>query len=99
MVGASVNRPAAMRREWFLTWSSNSTIFPRKIYDFGLRIEGSEILGGLMRNRAVGLVLLLVGVFLLSLPAAAQVFYPGSVDQKKAAEGAKVPQYDLHDLS
>jgi hypothetical protein len=52
-----------------------------------------------MRNRTVGLAFLLVGMPLLSLPAAAQVFYPGSVEQKKAAEGAKVPQYDLHDLS
>ena len=52
-----------------------------------------------MRNRTVGLAFLLVGVFLLSLPTAAQVFYPGSVDQKKAAEGAKVPKYDPHDLS
>ena len=52
-----------------------------------------------MRNRTVGLAFLLVGVYLLSLPAAGQVFYPGSVEQKKAAEGAQAPKYDLHDLS
>jgi hypothetical protein len=45
------------------------------------------------------LVTLLVGVFLMSLPTAAQVYYPGSVDQKKAAEGSKVPKFDPHDLS
>jgi hypothetical protein len=52
-----------------------------------------------MRKRMGALASLLVGVFLLSLPAAAQVYYPGSADQKKAAEGAKAPKYDPHDLS
>jgi hypothetical protein len=52
-----------------------------------------------MWNRTGGLAFLLAGGILLSLPAAAQVFYPGSVEQKKAAESAKVPKYDPHDLS
>ena len=43
-----------------------------------------------MRNRTFGLAFLLAGVSLSALPAAAQVFYPGSVEQKKAAEGAQV---------
>jgi hypothetical protein len=52
-----------------------------------------------MRNRTTKLVIFLAGALLFSLPAAAQVYYPGSVGQKKAAEGAKVPKYDAHDLS
>jgi hypothetical protein len=52
-----------------------------------------------MRKRTTGVGVVLAGVLLLSLPAGAQVYYPGSVDQKKAAQGAKVPEYEPHDLS
>jgi len=52
-----------------------------------------------MRNRIGGLAIVLTGGLVFSLPAGAQVFYPGSVEQKKAAETAAPPKYDLHDLS
>ena len=52
-----------------------------------------------MRNRIGGLAILLLALFLPSLPTTAQVFYPGSVEQKKAADEAKAPKYDARDLS
>ena len=54
-----------------------------------------------MRNRTSGLVIF-AGALLFSLPAAAQVYYPGgrSEEQKKAAEASKATlKYDPHDLS
>src|SRR5712671_1394900 len=47
-------------------------------------------------------VIFLAGAALFSLPAAAQVYYPGgrSDEQKKAAEESKAKlKYDPHDLS
>src|SRR5579862_6074579 len=55
--------------------------------------------GGTMRNRMSSLVIVLVGALLFSLPAAAQIYIPGTPEQKKAAENAKPPKYDVHDLS
>ena len=52
-----------------------------------------------MRRRVPTLVILAAGALLFSLPAAAQVYYPGSAEQRKAAETAKPPKYDVHDLS
>ena len=52
-----------------------------------------------MRNRTTRLVIFLAGALLFSLPAAAQVYYPGSNAQEKAAEGAKAPPYNPRDLS
>ena len=52
-----------------------------------------------MRNRMSSLVIFLVGALLFSLPVAAQIYIPGSPGQIKAAESAKPPKYDPHDLS
>jgi hypothetical protein len=55
-----------------------------------------------MRNSTSKLVIYLAGAFLLSLPAAAQVYFPGgrSDEQKKAADASKATlKYDPHDLS
>lgn len=54
-----------------------------------------------MRNRMIQAILV-AGTILLSLPAAAQVYYGGvkSPEKAKAAEAAKATlKYDLHDLS
>jgi hypothetical protein len=52
-----------------------------------------------MRNRMAGLGTVLAGALLFSLPAAAQVYYPGSAEQRKAAEGAKAPAHNPRDFS
>jgi len=52
-----------------------------------------------MRNRISSLVILLVGALLFSLPAAAQLYIPGSPEQKKAAQNANPPKYDPQDIS
>lgn len=55
-----------------------------------------------MQNRITRLAIFLAGTLLFSLPAAAQVFFPGgrSAEQKKAAEESKAKlKYDAHDLS
>jgi hypothetical protein len=45
------------------------------------------------------MIFLAAAALLFARPAAAQVFYPGSADQRKAAETAQAPKYDPHDLS
>ncbi len=55
-----------------------------------------------MRNRTSKVVVCLAGALLFSLPAAAQVYFPGgrSDEQKKAADASKAAlKYDPHDLS
>ena len=55
-----------------------------------------------MRNRMSSLVLCLMGAFVFSLPAAAQIYLPGgkSDAQQKAADESKAKlKYDPHDLS
>jgi len=48
-----------------------------------------------MRNQAIRLLFFIAGALVLSLPAVAQVYYPGgrSPEQKKAAEASKA-EYD-----
>ena len=55
-----------------------------------------------MRNHSSNVVICLAGALLFSLPAAAQVYFPGgrSDEQKKAADESKATlKYDPHDLS
>jgi hypothetical protein len=52
-----------------------------------------------MRNRISSLLIFLVGGSLFSLPAAAQIYIPGTPAQKEAAEKAKPPKYDPRDFS
>ncbi len=52
-----------------------------------------------MWNRWTGLAAFLIAIFVFSLPAPAQVYYPGSAEQRKAAQGTQAPKYDPHDLS
>jgi hypothetical protein len=55
-----------------------------------------------MRNQAIRVLLFVAGTLVLSLPAVAQVYYPGgrSAEQKKAGEASKATlKYDPHDLS
>jgi hypothetical protein len=52
-----------------------------------------------MSRRMTVFMILLAVALLFSLPTAAQVVYPGSAEQRKAAEGAKAPPYVAHDIS
>jgi len=55
-----------------------------------------------MRNRMSSAVVSLIGVLVFSLPAAAQLYFPGgkSEEQQKAAAESKAKlKYDAHDLS
>ena len=55
-----------------------------------------------MRNHTIRSLFVLSGALVLSLPAVAQVYYPGgrSDEQKKAAAASKATlKYDAHDLS
>lgn len=52
-----------------------------------------------MRNRISTLVILAIGALVFSLPAAAQIYIPGTPEQKEAAKNAKPPKYDARDLS
>ena len=55
-----------------------------------------------MRNQTIRVLLFVAGALVLSLPAVAQVYYPGgrSAEQKAAAETSKATlKYDPHDLS